>query len=78
MVHVYIRYSYKWLVCVRAHPRFLARQIAIDHGRLLEKIRYIITIIRELRSPQIHVVHEFFFSFIHALEDHMIIYIRYI
>ncbi len=32
MVHVYLCYTYKWLVCVSAYPRFLARQFQATMG----------------------------------------------
>ncbi len=40
MVHVYMRYTYQWLVCISAHPRFFGPSISSAHGRLLERIRY--------------------------------------
>ncbi len=41
IVHVYVRYTYKRLVCVSAHPRFFSLSISSAHGRLLERIRYV-------------------------------------
>ncbi len=43
MFHVYMRYTYKWLVCVSAHLRFFGQLISSAHGRLLERIRYVRT-----------------------------------
>ncbi len=37
MVHVYMRYAYKWLVCVSAHPRFFAHQLQAPMGAYLRE-----------------------------------------
>ncbi len=40
MVHVYMRYTYKWLVCVSAHPVFWLSSSSA-HGHLLERTQYV-------------------------------------
>ncbi len=48
MVDVYMRYAYKWLVCVSAHPRVLARQFQASMGAYSREYMYV----RELEHEE--------------------------